>query len=109
VLRTIDKVGGLDEYLLGEKSARIRELGMGGWKLRCMVMGTPQVQKRLNKQRVTLGLPEVDYAALFAEINSPPSELLDAGATSEFEVEGLEEEIQEGVEKRSERKFADQR
>lgn len=39
VLRTIDKVGGLDEYLLGNKPARIRELGVEGWRLRWEVMG----------------------------------------------------------------------
>lgn len=38
VLRTIDKVGGLDEYLLGDKPARVKELGMEGWALRWKVM-----------------------------------------------------------------------
>lgn len=57
VLRTIDKVGGLDEYLLGEKSARIKELGMGGWLLRWRIMQTDAVKKRFAKQREELGLP----------------------------------------------------
>ena len=34
VLRTIDKVGGLDEYLLGNKPARIKELGVEGCRYR---------------------------------------------------------------------------
>jgi len=38
VLRTIDKVGGLDAYLLGPKPARIKELGLEGWKLRCELL-----------------------------------------------------------------------
>lgn len=29
VLRTVDKVEGLDEFLLGEKAGRIKELGIG--------------------------------------------------------------------------------
>jgi large subunit ribosomal protein L28 len=57
VLRTIDKVGGLDEYLLGEKAGRIKELGMGGWKLRWRVMQTEAVRERFRRQRDELGLP----------------------------------------------------
>lgn len=94
VMRTIDKVGGLDEYLLGEKSARIKELGMEGWRLRCMVMATPAVQARFNAQRRLLGVPEVDYAALALEAASLPPELINAAVDdleSEFVVEGDEE------------------
>jgi large subunit ribosomal protein L28 len=57
VLRTIDKCGGLDEYLLGEKAQRIKELGMGGWKLRWRIMQTESVKERFRKQRGELGLP----------------------------------------------------
>ncbi|KAH6721931.1 hypothetical protein BKA61DRAFT_164898 [Leptodontidium sp. MPI-SDFR-AT-0119] len=57
VLRTVDKVGGLDEYLLGEKAARIKELGMGGWKLRWRIMQTDRVKERFRRQRELLGLP----------------------------------------------------
>ncbi|KAI4241517.1 MAG: hypothetical protein L6R40_004496 [Gallowayella cf. fulva] len=56
VLRTIDKVGGLDEYLLGESPARVRELGMAGWKMRWRLMQDPGVKKRLMKRRLELGL-----------------------------------------------------
>ncbi|KAL1303918.1 hypothetical protein AAFC00_000372 [Neodothiora populina] len=88
VLRTIDKVGGLDEYLLGEKSARIRELGMEGWRLRCIVMATKSVQDRFNMQRVALGLPQVDYAALALETAEMPPELIGQNVEdSEFLVE----------------------
>lgn len=58
VLRTIDKLGGIDEYLLGEKSLRIRELGMTGWKWRWELMQSPAVQKRFTKQREAFGLPQ---------------------------------------------------
>ncbi|CAK7244666.1 MAG: hypothetical protein STHCBS139747_006210 [Sporothrix thermara] len=57
VLRTIDKVGGLDEYLLGSKPARIAELGPWGWRLRWRIMQTPTVQERFRAERVALGLP----------------------------------------------------
>jgi len=70
VLRTIDKVGGLDEYLLGDKASRIRDLGMEGWKLRCMVMAQPEVQERMNRQRTMYGLPQVDYAELESQIQA---------------------------------------
>ena len=58
VLRTIDKVGGLDEYLLGEKAMRIKELGMAGWALRWRLMRTEMVRERFRAQRIALGLPE---------------------------------------------------
>ncbi|CAK7264379.1 hypothetical protein SEPCBS119000_000969 [Sporothrix epigloea] len=57
VLRTIDKVGGLDEYLLGSKPARIAELGPWGWRLRWRIMQTPAVKERFRAERVALGLP----------------------------------------------------
>lgn len=58
VLRTIDKVGGLDEYLLGDKPGRIKELGPGGWALRWRLMGTERVRERYREDRRRLGLPE---------------------------------------------------
>ena len=57
VLRTIDKCGGLDEYLLGDKAGRIKELGMGGWKLRWRVMQTEAIKERFRAEREALGLP----------------------------------------------------
>ncbi|KAL8914720.1 MAG: hypothetical protein Q9171_000733 [Xanthocarpia ochracea] len=57
VLRTIDKVGGLDEYLLGDSPARIKELGMEGWKLRWRLMQDRGVKEKLRRRRVELGLP----------------------------------------------------
>jgi large subunit ribosomal protein L28 len=60
VLRTIDKCGGLDAYLLGEKSARVKELGMKGWELRWRVMQTPWWKSRVRAERRALGLTELD-------------------------------------------------
>ncbi|OCL12523.1 hypothetical protein AOQ84DRAFT_352492 [Glonium stellatum] len=56
VLRTIDKVGGLDEYVLGEKEARIKELGPQGWKLRWRIMSQQAVKERFRIQAAELGL-----------------------------------------------------
>ena len=38
VMRTIKKLGGVDQYVTGTKPARIKELGLLGWKLRWLVM-----------------------------------------------------------------------
>lgn len=56
VLRTIDKVGGLDEYLLGDKPMRIKELGPWGWKLRWRIMQSEVIFERFAMERVKLGL-----------------------------------------------------
>ncbi|KAG0125466.1 hypothetical protein HOY82DRAFT_492920 [Tuber indicum] len=56
VLRTIDKVGGLDAYLTGTKPARLKELGPTGWRLRWRVLNSPNYQRRLQAERKALGL-----------------------------------------------------
>ncbi|UNI19757.1 hypothetical protein JDV02_005917 [Purpureocillium takamizusanense] len=56
VLKTIRREGGIDNYLLKSKPARIKELGPGGWNLRWLVMQTQAVQRRFNEERVALGL-----------------------------------------------------
>ncbi|KAK3396889.1 hypothetical protein B0T20DRAFT_414727 [Sordaria brevicollis] len=68
VLRTIDKVGGLDEYLLGHKAARVKELGPWGWMLRWRIMQTPEVRNRFYKERKELGLPKKQEKSLEAEL-----------------------------------------
>lgn len=47
-IRTINKCGGLDQYLLGRKPARLKELGPFGWKLRWLVVNSnpKQIHKR---------------------------------------------------------------
>jgi large subunit ribosomal protein L28 len=60
VLRTIDKVGGLDEYLLGEKAGRIKDLGMKGWELRWRIMSSVWYKKRRELERGKLGLVRMD-------------------------------------------------
>lgn len=60
VLKTIRREGGLVNYLLKSKPARLRELGPGGWNLRWLVMQTRAVQERFNAERVALGLEPRD-------------------------------------------------
>ncbi|KAK4139934.1 ribosomal L28 family-domain-containing protein [Dichotomopilus funicola] len=67
VLRTIDKVGGLDEYLLGRKPQRVKDLGPWGWKLRWRIMQTPVVRARLAAEREALGLPPKEEAEIALE------------------------------------------
>ena len=66
VLRTIDKFGGLDEYLLGTKTQRLRDLGPWGWRLRWRIIQTPAVQARFARERAALGLPPKAAAEVVA-------------------------------------------
>ena len=95
VLRTIDKVGGLDEYLLGEKAQRIKELGMGGWKLRWRVMQTPMVKRRFAAQREALGLPPREEVLLGAD-GLPASKEAVADAVEKYDIALENEEIDLG-------------
>ena len=71
VLRTIDKVGGLDEYLVGSDApARIKELGVTGWKLRWRVMQTRGYKERAAAERRALGLPLRGWGAAEKERKS---------------------------------------
>jgi len=58
VLKTIDREGGLDEYLLKDNVARIKELGPMGWALRWTLMQKPEVIERLRADAATLGLDQ---------------------------------------------------
>ncbi|KAL8668413.1 MAG: hypothetical protein Q9168_006956 [Polycauliona sp. 1 TL-2023] len=112
VLRTIDKVGGLDEYLLGDSPARIKELGMEGWKMRWRLLQDRGVKERLRKRRLELGLrpqgPEMflsDAELLGEEDDGETAEVLDAmtGKVSEDgEVNMTDEDIEQMVKEEDE-------
>lgn len=55
VLRTISKEGGIDNYLTKDKSARIKELGPTGWKLKYLIMSkNEQETNKPHKDAVTV-------------------------------------------------------
>ncbi|KAK8129508.1 hypothetical protein PG999_001888 [Apiospora kogelbergensis] len=78
VLRTVDKLGGIDNYLLGTKARRIKELGPAGWRLRWKVMQSGPVQERWAREREAMGLPPKAHHLLVAEQAgaAPPAELV---------------------------------
>ena len=92
VLRTLDKVGGLDDYLLGEKAARIKELGMAGWRLRWRIMQTEAVKQRFEKQRVAMGLPPVEQELFGSDGQSATK------AQVQAEVKAIDRDLSNGVE-----------
>jgi large subunit ribosomal protein L28 len=91
VLRTVDKVGGLDEYLLGEKAGRIKELGMGGWKLRWRIMQMEKVKERFRVQREKLGLPPLEEVLVGSSGNLASAEEV------EEEVRLFDEDLEKGA------------
>ncbi|KAK4149669.1 ribosomal L28 family-domain-containing protein [Chaetomidium leptoderma] len=71
VLRTVDKAGGLDEYLLGRKPQRVKDLGPWGWRLRWRIMQSPAVRERFANERAALGLPPKEEELLKREAEEP--------------------------------------
>ncbi|EXJ64748.1 hypothetical protein A1O7_01086 [Cladophialophora yegresii CBS 114405] len=58
VMRTIEKCGGIDAYVTGIKPARIKELGLLGWKLRWLVMTSPKYRVKHEQQLQKYNLPK---------------------------------------------------
>lgn len=54
VLRTITKEGGLDNYLLKDKSARIKTMGLKGWRLRYDILKTKEIQEMSKGEEKTV-------------------------------------------------------
>ncbi|CCE62996.1 hypothetical protein TPHA_0D03610 [Tetrapisispora phaffii CBS 4417] len=75
VLKTITKEGGIDNYLLKDKAARIKELGPTGWKLRYSILSAKD--KQLNPphkdaKTVTTNSGEVKKIYYDVEVNGKP-------------------------------------
>lgn len=68
--RTIAKCGGLDQYVMGEKPARLKELGPFGWKLRWLVLNSESVRARFSIQLAKMNVP---LAVSFEEALANPS------------------------------------
>jgi large subunit ribosomal protein L28 len=58
VLKTMDREGGLDNYLLKESEQRIKELGPLGWALRWRLMQTRKVKAQFRAEAAELGIPQ---------------------------------------------------
>lgn len=59
-IRTINKCGGLDQYLMGEKPARLKELGTFGWKLRWLVLNSEPLRAQFNNQMEKTAASQAD-------------------------------------------------
>jgi large subunit ribosomal protein L28 len=58
VLKTMDREGGLDEYLLKDDEHRVKELGPLGWALRWTLMRQPVVIDRMRSHAAALGVDQ---------------------------------------------------
>jgi large subunit ribosomal protein L28 len=68
VLKTMDREGGLDEYLLKDNEHRLKELGPLGWALRWTLLQKPVVLDRMRTDAAALGL---DQATIDAQWPTP--------------------------------------
>jgi large subunit ribosomal protein L28 len=68
VLKTMDREGGLDEYLLKDNEHRLKEIGPLGWALRWTLLQKPIVIDRMRAQAAALGL---DQATIDAQWPTP--------------------------------------
>lgn len=109
-MRTIDKVGGLDEYLLGNKKARLKELGMGGWALRWKLGQTEMVRERFRLERERLGVPEGGWEGLIRKMKSEgKGKGRELGLDTKIVViGGGNEEVKEDVEPIKEKAFMEE-
>ena len=98
---TVDKVGGLDNYILGSKAARLEELGPLGWSLRYRLLNSKAVKNMHEDERLKLGIPELEAAvaeakaaAEAAEAAAAEEEARNAPAVAEYEeVQALDAEV----------------
>jgi large subunit ribosomal protein L28 len=91
VLRTIDKSGGLDEYLLKDKENRVKELGELGWKLRWRLMQEDSVRERLRREALALGLCQEEVDRHWGPLHeSSRNREREAEVEAELEVEDAE-------------------
>jgi large subunit ribosomal protein L28 len=97
VLHTIDRLGGIDEYLLGNKAKRIKELGPAGWRLRWKIMQTDAVKARFAKERAILGLPPKAEKGIDADTTFP-AELVAEGLNSKAVLDEVDAMLERGDE-----------
>jgi large subunit ribosomal protein L28 len=81
VLKTMDREGGLDEYLLKDDEHRVKEMGPLGWALRWTLMQKPAVVERMRAQAVALS---IDQAAIDAQWPTPEMQAAQRQAQSTY-------------------------
>lgn len=87
---TVDKVGGLDNYILGSKPARLQELGPTGWKLRYRLLNSKAIKEMHEDERKKLGIPELAAAVAEAKAAAEAAGLQQEELVEEVEAEQYE-------------------
>lgn len=103
VIKTIDREGGLDEYLLKQSDSRIKELGPLGWALRWTLLQRPSIIRRMRAEAAALGVPQDEIDAQWPE---PASENMTPEEFKAFDEAALSalEYLEEGPTAEEERK-----
>ena len=93
-MRTIKKCGGLDQYLLGDKPARIKELGLFGWRLRWQILNAPTMKEELAKKTQILAERRLKLSNPREELANPgkPAKLVPLRKQLEAEFEKIWED-----------------
>ncbi|KAF2829592.1 hypothetical protein CC86DRAFT_367560 [Ophiobolus disseminans] len=103
VLKTMDREGGLDEYLLKDNEHRLKELGPLGWALRWALLQKPDVIYRMRTEAAALGLDQATIDAqwptrhMLDRQKAPQSGLVKAADLIPEEYEENAEDLVEGV------------
>jgi large subunit ribosomal protein L28 len=98
VLKTMDREGGLDEYLLKDNEHRLKELGPLGWALRWTLLQRPVVLERMRSEAAALGLDQATIDAQWPTPEMQKSEqrgLVTAAELIGEETEEFAEEIED--------------
>ena len=92
VMKTIDREGGLDEYLLKQSEKRIKELGPLGWALRWTLLQRPSVIRRMREEAAALGLSQEVIDAQWPEPAPVPAQALESAEEAIIEALANSEE-----------------
>jgi large subunit ribosomal protein L28 len=97
-LKTMDREGGLDEYLLKDNEHRLKELGPLGWALRWTLLQKPVVLERMRSEAAALGLDQATIDAQWPTAEMQRSEqhgLVTAAELIGEETEEFDDELAE--------------
>lgn len=73
LLRTVTKEGGIDNYLLKDKPARVKTMGIKGWKLKYEIM----MQKQIDEQSKGYDVPVYHILESGKKITATKEQLLE--------------------------------